>query len=67
MKKSSIKHDLPVQLGYFVYQYAKMRMLAFYYDVVDHFVDRSNYCLLEMDTGKNKILNCSIVIMNIEV
>lgn len=51
MTKKTIKHDLPIQLGFFVYQYAKMRMLAFYYDVVDRFVDRSDFCVLEMDTG----------------
>ncbi|XP_063691101.1 uncharacterized protein LOC134823531 [Bolinopsis microptera] len=27
-----------------------MRMLSFYYDVVDRFVDRRDYCVLEMDT-----------------
>ena len=33
-----------------VYQYAKLRMLAFFYDVVDTFLERSDYCLIEMDT-----------------
>ena len=46
-----MKHDLPLQLGYFVYQYAKLKMLSFYYDVVDRFVDRRHFSLLEMDTG----------------
>ena len=48
--KKRIKMNLPIQTGFFVYQYAKLRMLKFYYEVIDHFVDRSNFQLLEMDT-----------------
>ena len=50
MKKKSIKLNLPTQLGYFILQYAKLRMLEFYYDCIDKFVDRSKFQLLEMDT-----------------
>ncbi|KAL5252197.1 hypothetical protein ACHWQZ_G015102 [Mnemiopsis leidyi] len=49
-KKRVIKYDLPVQIGFFVYQYAKLRMLNFYFDVVDRFVSRDDYNMLEMDT-----------------
>ncbi|XP_063692200.1 uncharacterized protein LOC134824307 isoform X1 [Bolinopsis microptera] len=48
--KKSVKHDLPLQLGFFVYQQAKLKMLEFYFDVVDRFIERQNFCLLEMDT-----------------
>ena len=48
--KKRIKMNLPIQIGFFVYQYAKLRMLQFYYEVIDHFLDRSKYELLEMDT-----------------
>ena len=48
--KKKLKMNLPIQIGFFVYQYAKLRMLQFYYNCVDHFLDRSNYELLEMDT-----------------
>ena len=51
--KKSVKYDLPLQLGYFVYQQAKLKMLSFYFDVVDRFVDRRNFSLLEMDTGRS--------------
>lgn len=51
MQKKNIKHDLPVQLGFFVYGYAKLKMLEFMYDVIDKFISREDYCLLEMDTG----------------
>jgi len=48
--KKKLKMNLPIQIGFFVYQYAKLRMLGFYYHCVDRFLDRSNYELLEMDT-----------------
>ena len=48
--KKRIKMNLPIQIGFFVYQYAKLRMLQFYYEVIDHFLDRSDFELLEMDT-----------------
>ena len=49
MTKRSIKHDLLIQLGFFVYQYAELRMLSFYHDVIDRFVDRSDYCILFLE------------------
>ncbi|KAL8613898.1 hypothetical protein ACOMHN_032888 [Nucella lapillus] len=48
--KSKIRWHLPNQIGFFVYQYAKLRMLQFYYDCVDKFVDRKDFQLCEMDT-----------------
>ena len=34
-----------------VYQLAKLRMLQFYYDsVLDHYIDRREYELIQMDT-----------------
>ena len=48
--KQRIKLDLPVQLGYFILQYAKLKMLQFYYDLLDRYVDRSDFEYLEMDT-----------------
>ena len=51
-KKKRINHNLPVQIGFFVYSYAKLRMLEFFYDVIDRFISRDDYNLLEMDTGK---------------
>ena len=48
--KKRIKMNLPVQIGFFVYNYAKLRMLEFYYHCIDRFVDRADFELLEMDT-----------------
>ena len=35
MNKSVVKYTLPLHIGFFVYQYAKLRILEFYYDFVD--------------------------------
>ncbi|XP_071834987.1 uncharacterized protein [Apostichopus japonicus] len=45
-----VKLDLPIQIGYFVYQYAKLRMLQFYYDFMLKFVDVRDFEYCEMDT-----------------
>ena len=50
LAKSKSKWDLPIQIGYFVYQYAKLRMLEFHYDCFDKYLDRSKYQLCETDT-----------------
>ncbi|WAR05865.1 hypothetical protein MAR_021234 [Mya arenaria] len=40
MSKRKIKLDLPIQFGYFILQYAKLRMLEFYNDFMDVYVVR---------------------------
>ena len=50
MVKKKVSWDLPLQIGYFVYQYAKLRMLQFQFDFVDFYLSRSDYQLCEMDT-----------------
>ena len=50
LRKKAITLDLPLQVGFFVYQYAKLRMLSFYYDFIDHFIDRTDYEYCGMDT-----------------
>jgi hypothetical protein len=50
MSKKTIRLDLPMHIGCFVYQYAKLRMLEFYYDFMDVFVDRSDFQYCSMDT-----------------
>ena len=51
--KKTIRLDLPVQIGCFVYQYAKLRMLEFYYDFMNLFVDLSDfqYCAVDTDSA----------------
>ena len=50
MSKKAIRLDLPMQIACFVYQYAKLRMLEFYYDFMDVFVDRGDFQYCAMDT-----------------
>lgn len=50
--KKMIIFYLPIQLGYFILQYAKLRMLQFYYDVMDSHVNRADFqCLLHVYFG----------------
>ena len=50
MSKKTIRLDLLMQIGCFVYQYSKLRMFQFYYDFVDVFVDRRDFENCAMDT-----------------
>ena len=50
MNKSVVKYTLPLHIGFFVYQYAKLRMLQFYYDFVDRYLERPLFQYCEMDT-----------------
>ena len=50
MNKSFVKYTLPLHIGFVVSQYAKLRMLQFYYDFVDRYVERPLFQYCEMDT-----------------
>ena len=50
MFKKKLVMDMPIQIGFFILQYAKLRMLSFYYDCIDICVDRENFECMEMDT-----------------
>ena len=45
--------DLPLQIGAAVYHLAKLKMLDFYYNFIDKYIDRTDFELLEMDTDSN--------------
>ena len=51
--KREITMDLPLQIGVAVYHLAKLRMLEFYYQFIDKYIDRSDFQILEMDTDSN--------------
>ena len=40
-------------MGIAVYQLAKLGMLEFYYDLLERFVDRQDFELIQMDTDSN--------------
>jgi hypothetical protein len=42
--------NLPIQTGFFILNYAKLKMLQFYYDCIDRYLPRSTFQCLEMDT-----------------
>lgn len=50
MQLSAIQFNLPIQIGFMVYQYAKLKMLQFTFDFLDKFISRRDYQLCEMDT-----------------
>ena len=50
LNKKTVKYTLPVHVGFFVLQYAKMRMLQFYYDFIIRYVERPLFEYCEMDT-----------------
>ncbi len=50
MAKKVIKYDLPEHIGFFTYQYAKLKMLEFYYSCLLTYVDPRDFCYVEMDT-----------------
>ena len=45
----------PFQVGIAVYQLAKLRMLEFYYDFLDKYIDRRDFELIQMDRDSNYI------------
>ena len=48
MTKKVIRFNLPLQIGFFVYQYAKLCMLEVYFLI--NYVDPSDFQMCEMDT-----------------
>ena len=48
--KSEIEHSEPIIVGFFILQYAKLRMLGLYYNFFEKFCDTDKYEELEMDT-----------------
>ena len=52
-RKSRITIRRPFQIGIAVYQLAKLRMLEFYFDFLDKYVDRRDFELMQMDTDSN--------------
>lgn len=52
-RKLRIRINRPFETGISVYQLAKLRMLEFYYDFLDHYFDHSDFELIQMDTDSN--------------
>ena len=56
--------DLPLQIGVAVYHLAKLRMLDFYNNFIDKYIDRSDFEpeLREMDTNSNSWIQIVITL-----
>ena len=52
-RKPRITIRRPFQVGIAVYQLAKLRVLEFYYDFLDKYIDRRDFELIQMDTDSN--------------
>ena len=50
MAKAEIEHREPIIVGFFILQYAKLRMLEIYYNFFESFCDVNKFDELEMDT-----------------
>ena len=50
LAKSKIEHREPIIVGFFILQYAKLRMLELYYNFFDRFCDVDKFKELEMNT-----------------
>ena len=49
-EKCKIVMNTPTVVGFCILQYAKLRMLQFYYDFMMEFVDPADFQYVEMDT-----------------
>ena len=50
LAKAQIEHREPIIVGFFILQYAKLRMLELYYNIFTRFCDINQFEELEMDT-----------------
>lgn len=48
--KGNIVLDMPIYIGFRILQYAKLKMLEFYYDCIDLYIEREKFCYVTMDT-----------------
>ena len=48
--KKRIVLDVPIQIGFFILNYAKLRMLEFYYDCLCKYIPRNKFECIQMDT-----------------
>jgi len=49
-RSRTVQQNMPIQVAFTVLDDAKLRMLEFYYDCVDKYVDRNDYQYMYMDT-----------------
>ena len=57
MRNEKVKIKRPYQCGIAVYQLAKVRILEFYNDFVDKYLDGRHYELIQIDTDSMYMAN----------
>ena len=57
--KKPVTFDLPLQIGLYVYSWAKLKMLEFVYDCIKKYIPDHCYEFIEMDTDSLYISLCS--------
>ena len=50
MSKKNITKMLPKQVGFYILEYSKLRMLQFYHEVIDPNIPREDFGYVTMDT-----------------
>ena len=50
LQKQQIRHDMPIQIGFFILQYAKLHMLEFYYNFLMQYLEKKDFEFCQMDT-----------------
>lgn len=56
--KSRIYLDVPIQIGFFVLEYGKLKLLSFYYDFLLKYLPLNSFCLIEEDTDSLYLALC---------
>ena len=57
LAKSAIEHEEPIIAGFFILQYAKLRMLELYYNFFTKFCGTEKYAEMKMDTFSTLLKN----------
>ena len=64
--KLTIEHREPIIVGFFILQYAKLRMLQLYYNFFDKFCDVNKFEELELDLALVEDLLLSLYLVLVE-
>ena len=54
MNKKTVTYTLPVHVGFFFLQYAKMRMFQFHYDFINRYLERPLFQYCDIDTDSRR-------------
>ena len=67
LNKQVLRYTLSLHIGFVVYQYAKLRMIQFYYDFIDRYIERPlfQYCTdsacIRRTSASLSVIKCDII------